>query len=100
MIKLNIPEKVKIGGFIIKVKEVADLMIERDHLGEYHPKYQEIHIDDSHTRQQKEETFMHELFEAVDSIYNIQLEHDKMTLLATVFHQVLKDNDLNIRALQ
>lgn len=93
---MNIPSKIKIGGFIIKVKEAKDLLVERDHLGEYHPKYQVIYIDEDHTDQQKEETFIHELFEAIDSIYNIQLNHDKLTLLATVFHQVLKDNDISI----
>lgn len=89
---MNIPDKIKIGGFTIDVINVKDLMSNREELGNYHPKYQQIQLDAEAIHQQKEETLLHETIEAINSIYNIDLEHSKLTLLATVLHQVIKDN--------
>lgn len=87
-----IPDKIKVGGFIINVLKKPDLMVERNHLGEYHSKYQEIHIEQSSTKQQMEETLLHEIMEAINYHYNLSLEHEKLSLIATVLHQVVKDN--------
>lgn len=89
---MQIPEKIKIGGYIVSVEFVNNLMTDWQHNGEYHPRIQTIKIDKDCSEQQKEETFLHELLEAITSIYDIQLEHRDLSLLAIVLHQVIKDN--------
>ncbi|MHB8172744.1 MAG: hypothetical protein ACYDG6_14640 [Thermincolia bacterium] len=84
--------KIKIGGFDISIKQVKDLWTERKNLGEYYPRDQEIRLDDAHTKQQAEETLIHEVFEAFTNIYDINIEHEQLSLMATVWHQILKDN--------
>lgn len=89
---MKIPKKVKIGGFIITIKAVKDIILTKGELGNYEPKEQNINIDESSTVQQQEEVFIHEILEAIKSIYDIELKHNLLTLIATVLHQVIKDN--------
>ena len=89
---MKIPEKIKIGGFIVTVELVNNIMTDRGRLGEYHPRTQIIKIDKDCSEQQKEETFLHELLEAITSIYDIDIEHKDLSNMATVLHQVIKDN--------
>ena len=89
---MQIPKKIKIGGFIIEVIYENNLMTDRQHTGEYHPRIQTIKIDKDCSEQEKEEVFVHELLEAIKAIYNIELYHRELTLLATVLHQVIKDS--------
>ena len=89
---MKIPEKIKIGGFIVTVELVNNIMTDRGRLGEYQPRTQIIKIDKDCSEQQKEETFLHELFEAITSIYDIDIEHKDLSNMVTVLHQVIKDN--------
>lgn len=89
---MNIPEKIKIGGFEVDVQFVENLMVERNSLGEYHPRTQSIKIDKAATKQQNEETFIHEVLEAMTAIYNIEWAHKDLSIMATVLHQIIKDN--------
>lgn len=87
-----IPDKIKIAGYEITIKIINKLIEKREHLGEYSPMEQEISIDINNTKQQRFETFIHEIFEAIMSVYGIKLEHDKLNLLAVALHQVIMDN--------
>lgn len=89
---MQIPEKIKIGGFMVDVEFVNNLMTDRQHTGEYHPRTQSIKIDKDCSEQEREEVFVHEVLEAIKAIYDIQLEHRDLTLIATVLHQIIKDN--------
>ena len=89
---MQIPEKIKIGGYIVSVEFVNNLMTDRQHTGEYHPRIQTIKIDKDCSEQEREEVFIHEVLEAIKAIYDIQLEHRDLSLLVTVLHQVIKDN--------
>lgn len=89
---MKIPDNIKIGGFNIDVEFVDNLIIERGSLGEYHPRTQTIRIDKDNSNQQKEETFIHEVLEAIISIYDIEIEHKDLSIMATVLHQILLDN--------
>lgn len=91
---MQIPEQIKIGGYIVGVKEVENIMHDRRELGNYQPRTQEIQLDKANTDQQKEETFMHEIIEAITTIYDIDIDHHKLSVIATVLHQVMKDNRL------
>ena len=89
---MNIPKTVKIGGYIVKVEFEANMMTDRRNYGEYHPRIQTIKIDKDCSQQQAEETFIHELLEAITHIYEISIEHKDLANLATVLHQVIVDN--------
>ncbi len=90
---MQIPEKVKIGGYEISVCWVDNLVLERDHIGEYRHREQAIVIDSATTTQQRQETFIHEVLEAITSIYSIDFfDHKDLANLSVVLHQVIKDN--------
>ena len=93
---MQMPSNLKIGGFQWNVKEVENLMNDREHLGEMAPRTQEISIEKGSSEQQKEETLLHEIIEVLNWMYNINLEHYQIELLGVSLHQVLKDNDLII----
>ena len=89
---MQIPGKIKIGGFMVDVEFVNNLMTDWQHSGEYHPRTQTIKIDKDCSEQEREEVFIHEVLEAIKAIYDIPLEHRDLTLIATVLHQIIKDN--------
>lgn len=90
-----LPEKIKICGFDISVKMTKNIMTDRCSRGEWHPRIQEIHIDPDHTEQQEQETFLHEVVESINDIYDLKLEHHIISLLGTSLHQFLRDNDIH-----
>jgi len=89
---MRIPGKIKIGGYMVEVEFESNLMTDRQHNGEYHPRTQTIKIDKDCSEQEREEVFIHEVLEAIKAIYDIPLEHRDLTLIATVLHQIIKDN--------
>jgi len=89
---MNIPKAIKIGGYEIKVEFAKHLMSKNEEFGNYEPVTQTINIDIDNTPQQKEQTFLHELLEAIKAIYWLEIEHKDLNLLATVLHQIIKDN--------
>lgn len=91
-----LPANIKIGGLTIAVKQVCHLASDRDRYGEYSPMKQVISIDESLPKDKKMETLMHEILEALDGYLSLGLEHDKLTALSFVLHQVLKDNRLEL----
>jgi hypothetical protein len=91
---LQIPKKVKIGGYEIKVCLADNLMVERGNVGEYNPREQVISIDNATTTQQRQEVFIHEVLEAITSIYDIDfVDHKDLSNMAVVIYQVIKDNN-------
>ena len=94
---MRIPDTIKIGGFTVSVEESRNLIADRNELGNYTPRTQTIVLDADCTDQQKEETLLHEILEAITAIYDIKLDHHILSLLATILHQVLKDNELGFR---
>lgn len=90
---MNIPDKVKIGGFEWTINYNADLMHEREERACTRPKKLMIEIDPGCQPVSMEESFIHELLEAICWQYNIQFEsHKDLWILSTVLHQVIKDN--------
>jgi hypothetical protein len=85
---------VKIGGYEIKVCLADNLMVERGNVGEYNPREQVISIDNATTTQQRQEVFIHEVLEAITSIYDIDfVDHKDLSNMAVVIYQVIKDNN-------
>ena len=94
---MNIPKYLKIGGKQITVKfvPVGDL---GSALARWEPTTYTIKIENNPKwpREKTEEAFLHEIIEAVDSFYELDLPHIKINLLGEVLYQIFKDNQLEL----
>ncbi|MFP4017190.1 MAG: hypothetical protein ACLFUI_09175 [Halanaerobiales bacterium] len=90
------PKELKLGGFNWKIEEVEHLMIERNNIGEMEPRTHVIRLDKAASEQQKEETLLHEIIEAINYMYCMDLDHHQIELLGVTLHQALKDNKLQL----
>lgn len=97
---MKIPKTIKLLGYNFKVKSVKDL-----EGGRFDWERKEIEIGDKYS--EKEEAFLHELFEAImtkryvryynnekSSEYIFIFDHTQFCRLMHDFHQVLKENKL------
>jgi hypothetical protein len=89
---MNIPKEVKIGGFNIPIKLDEKIGIEENKYGQYNVINHTIKICDKVAFDQQFNTLIHEIVEGMDSIYELKLEHKDITIIAAVFHQIIKDN--------
>lgn len=89
-----VPDRIKIGGLELQVEQVPGLAANRDRFGEFSSMEQKISIDASLPQSKKEETLLHEIMEALNNCYELELEHEKITILGFALYQVLKDNKL------
>lgn len=88
---MNLPKKVKIGPYEIKVEVVENLAVDREHGGEYSPRELSISLDAAF-KQRHGEIFMHEVVEAINDIYNLSISHDDMMVLGVALYQLFVDN--------
>ena len=102
---MKIPKKLKIIGFdwkIITGKKSDDVAYEGNCFGATHHGTQKIFLDKDTTEQNREKTFIHEIFHALWWQMGLQkrkdieqnLEEEIVHTLAQGFYQVLKDNKL------
>ena len=91
---MDIPSKIKIGGHEIKIVEIIDLD-NLDNVGRWVKTKNEIQIEKNQSQSQKESTLLHEIIEAINDLYELDLNKDyhKITTLETALYQVLKDNN-------
>jgi hypothetical protein len=66
-----IPETVKIGAYVIKIQYTKNLITDDDNLGNFNGRTMVISIDPDMSEQLQYGTFIHEVIEAIKSIYNI-----------------------------
>lgn len=93
--------KIKIGGYLIEVVEDSNILANESRIGEYSPFEQKIKLAIGLTEQQKKETLIHEVLEAVNSIYELDLDHDgQLCKLSAVIHQIIEDNKTLINVLR
>ena len=90
-----IPNSLKIGGLTIKVGEKNNLSSNRDRFGEISFMEQKIIIDSSLPEDKKQETLLHEIIEALNGYFSLDLDHEVITTLGFGLYQVLKDNKLH-----
>lgn len=88
---MNLPDKVRIGPYDIKVEVVENLAVDREHGGEYSPRELKISLDSS-LRKRHGEILIHEIIEAINDIYNLKINHDDMMVLGMALYQLLIDN--------
>lgn len=87
-----IPEKIKIGGMFYRVSENRKLARDRDSSGESCGNDLWITIDTTLSRQNQETTLLHEIIEQINAVYDLDLEHHKISLLEAALYQVIMDN--------
>ncbi|MGC9338715.1 hypothetical protein [Listeria ivanovii] len=93
-------KKIKIAGYTVLISESPNLIANESRLGEYSPFEQVINIAAGLTEQQRFETIIHEVLEAINDIYELGLEHDtQLCKLSVIIHQILTDNKGLINAL-
>lgn len=85
--------EIKIAGYEVQVFLDKNLVPNEARLGEYSPFEQKITIAEGLTKQQMTETFIHEVLEAANDIYELDLDHDtQLCKLSVIIHQLLVDN--------
>lgn len=92
--------EIKIAGYRIKAETDKNLIANESRLGEYSSFEQRISIAEGLTEQQKNETLIHEILEAINDIYELGLDHDEqLCKLSVAIHQIVVDNPQLINAL-
>ena len=91
---MTIPETLKIGAIIWKIRQVEPSEIDCDTVssGSTSHETQTILINRYLSPEMKEQTLIHEILHAV----NLQMEHNAVEMLATILHQVLSENELTL----
>jgi len=94
---MDIPRKLKAGGHRLPVKRHDDN--QNYQLGFYDPDLSHISLNDSERVMEdiQAETFMHEIFEVICHIYNIDIPHEVLTLQSEVLFAIIRDNNLDFR---
>ncbi len=93
--------RLKIGGYEIFIVEDETILPNDSRIGEYSPFEQKIKLAKGMTKQQQTETLIHEILEAVNDIYELNLDHDEqLCKLSVVLHQIISDNKTLISALR
>lgn len=93
--------EIKIAGYQVGILVSNTILANESRLGDYSPFEQKIRLAEGLTSQQKEETLIHEVLEAINDIYELGLEHDEqLCKLSVAIHQIVVDNPQLINALQ
>lgn len=89
---MNIPTKLKIGGYNYDVELIDNLARDRSASGQSCMNDQWIHIDSTICQEQKESTFIHEILEQINNVNELRLEHWQICVLESTLYQIIKDN--------
>lgn len=92
--KVNILDKVKIGGLIYDVKVVDELYKDgQELLGWIQPDKLSIRLEKA-PRQIMEQVFIHEIIHGIDNEYNIDLSESQVDRIANGIYALIQDNDI------
>lgn len=91
-----IPDKLKVGGHFYEVLKHFDrAKIDGDNnLGTHSGTFLKIWLETNMSLSMQEDVFFHELVEAINFQYNIELNHHQVSLVSSAFYQVLTDNQM------
>jgi len=91
------PQNIKVGAHNIRVKIVDHENIED--FGEYNHYTRLIRLkeDNGIPEDAMAECFLHELFEVLDKLNNLNLNHVALTVLSEGIFQIIRDNKLDFR---
>ena len=85
--QLKVPASVRIGGHVIRIIPVKDLVTDQDAFGIWDDGKLEIQIDAGLSTSLAWETLWHECIEAIVSMTEMNLEHHKIQTLGLLVHQ-------------
>ena len=86
--------KLKVLGHEYEVRENPTIRVERDTSGQCCSTNLWISVDPAMKSTRCEETFLHEIFEALKWHLQIKIEHDHLSALSEGLYQVLKENGM------
>ncbi len=91
------PKSLKIFGYEYSVTVDADRNKEHgaSARGSANAYYQKIWIDGAQPFEGMKSTLLHEIIEAINDHFTLDLKHPVICTLETALYQVLKDNDLH-----
>jgi len=91
---MGLPDKLKIAGFEIPVTERKELARQASIFGAFDPMKMTIGIEKDLCDQNKSEVLMHEVIEAINSIYDLGMSHNAIQVLGVTLRQFLLDNNI------
>ena len=91
---MTLPKQIKIGGITFPVEEVEGLAANKDAFGYISFADNKIYIDKHISPERKVSVLAHEIMEGIFGSLEIEIEHDKLTAIACLLHQILVDNSL------
>ena len=91
---MKIPEKVKIGGQTFSVTWKTLGNSSDTSTGACQWGMNRIWLDSGFPRSVQESTFLHEIIEAIDGLFELELSHPTIKALEHALYEVLTDNDL------
>ena len=93
---MKIPSEIKSNGLVISVERVNGLAVGREDssLGIYDGNIGCIKLDKMLKGNALGDVFFHEIMEHLNDRYELGLEHDKITQIATLWYGILKENGL------
>lgn len=96
---MEIPKHLKILGKIVTVKKVHSTEI--DCAGDWDDSWYCIRLKDLddplYPKDKVEEALLHEVFEALNSFCDLEVDHKTLSILSEGLYQVMRDNNLDFR---
>lgn len=92
---MKIPNKIDIGGQEISV-ELGDIAY-ANALGLFSSDDQTIVLANDQKECVVASTLVHEILEAINAIYNLEMNHNQIQIASQALFQVLRTNDLDFR---
>ncbi len=97
-IDINVSKGIKVAGHTYKVKsggQINTRLKEGEYYGRCYQSEREILLDDSFSKEQVSNSFIHEVVHAIDSAFVIRLNESQVKRLSNGLHQVLSDLGLS-----
>ncbi len=79
--KYHIPKEIEVNGMSIEIIMEEELLRRKDSSGQFDPMKMKIYIDPALCPAQQKVTLVHEVIEAINHLYDMDLEHHKICLL-------------------
>jgi hypothetical protein len=90
----NIPETITLAGFRIKTIYNPTLLADRERYGEYCSRTMTITIDSNLSQQRKALTYVHELVEAIQDIYHLDMDENVIQAVGIGIHEIILQNNI------
>jgi len=92
---MQIPDQIMISEHLIKVFRKHDGEFNKS--GEWNGWFKEIRVnnDSGKPESTQAEVFMHEIFEAINDVFDLGLDHKTITLLSELVFQTIRRNKLD-----